>query len=195
MKVLTKILINLPISITLLFTAQLVESRMFYSDLVFKARHNGDITYGTGNDLDGRACAVIDGRAIFGKMSNDGKSAILAGKKISIIQAEPRNYAFSLKLAEEWWDNPQSKKCLNYTSYGQCFVNAGVPYYFNDPSEQYAVTDNGRKYKHNSRLRKVFKNKTKVFVEAGVDNNYAIRDGVKSLVRFVEYESRYSVRK
>jgi hypothetical protein len=189
MKRIAQALVTLPVLVANLVAPQLAESRMLYHDLIFKAKHDENIIYGSWNGLDNRACAVIDGKAIFGIMDNDGKSFTMAKKKISIMQSELRNYSFSLHLPEKWWDSPQSKKCLNYTSYGKCFVNAGIPYYLNDPDESYISDEGVRKYKHNPRLRKIFKTRTKVFIESGIDNNPASRDGVTSLWAYFSFES------
>ena len=167
---------------TLLLTAQSVESKMFFHDAIFKAIYNTEVIYGSSNSMDDRVCAVIGNKATFGKMNKDGKSASLGGRKIKILYSETSNYAsFSggLRLSKEWWNRPQSKKCLNYTSYGQCFAKAVTPYYMNDPNEKYIFTDSGE-YTSNSRASGVFKTRTKVFVEAGIDNNDRTRNGVKS---------------
>lgn len=172
----------LAIATALLTTAQSVESREFFHDEIFKARYNREVVYGSWNTMDDRACAVIGNKATFGKMNKGGKSAFVGGREIKILNSEGRSYAkFSagLHLSEQWWNRPQSKKCLNYTSYGQCFAKADIPYYPNISNEEYILIDSGE-YKSNSRASGVFKTRTKVFVEAGIDNNNITRDGVKS---------------
>jgi hypothetical protein len=157
-------LVGLSIIAGILFMPQLAQAKSFYNSEIFKAKFNGKTIYGSWNDLDNRACSVINGKAIFGKVSGDRRKVLLPGKRINVVASMPKNYAFHLKISESWLSNKQLKECTDYTSYAKCFLSAGVKYYEN-----------------NSQLRKVFKSKTQVLVHDAIDNNFVDRDGVSDI--------------
>jgi hypothetical protein len=107
------------------------QARTINSAMYFKGTYQNKTIYGTLNSWDQRACSIMGGKVVLGKVGANG-NINFSGKRVKVLEQMLLNPVGYNSIPNTWRKKTGFSKCMDETLYARCFIRAGTDYYKSD---------------------------------------------------------------